>query len=105
VFLAIVVAAGYLAMAFVPPYWTYLSMMDPVKEAASRAARADGEERAREALLAQAKGLGLTLDEDAVQFSRQEAEQVVTVSWDVPVELPRYRHTLHFRIEKRSLVP
>jgi hypothetical protein len=104
VFLLIVVAIGYTAAAFVPPYWAYLSMMDPVKEAAFEAAGPRGEESARKDLLARAVDLGVPLDEEGVQFSRVEAEQIIRVSWDVPVSLPIYQHTLHFQIEQRSLL-
>lgn len=105
VFLLIVIVVGYLAVAFVPPYWTYFSMLDPVKEAALTAASPAGEEAARARLLSQASQAGLALDEDAVEFVRLEAEQVVRVRWSVPVELPRYRYTLRFNIERRSLLP
>jgi hypothetical protein len=104
-FLLTVVVIGYLAAAFIPPYWTYFSMMDPVKEAALAAAHPRGEEPARERLLIQAREAGLTLDEEAVQFSREEAEQVVSLRWSVPVELPRYRYTLRFHIERRAFLP
>jgi hypothetical protein len=105
VFLLIVIVVGYLAVVFVPAYWTYFSMLDPVKEAAIMAASPAGEEAARARLLREARQAGLALDEDAVEFVRLEAEQVVRVRWSVPVELPRYRYTLRFNIERRSLLP
>jgi hypothetical protein len=55
--------------------------------------------------LNEARRNGLTLDEDNVVFSRQGEEQVVSVRWSVPVDLPRYRHTLRFHIERRSVAP
>ncbi len=103
-FLAVLGGLGYLAAAFTPPYWTYLSMQDPVKEAAMSAGRG-GEDRARAELLSRAQALGLELDEEAVEFEQDGLEQVVRVAWSVPVDLPRYRHTLHFHIEKRSPIP
>lgn len=104
VFLAILAAAGYLASLYIPPYWTYLSMHDPVKEAAMNAGRG-GEAKARAELVARARDLGLLLEEEAVEFVQEGPEQVVRVDWAVPIELPRYLHTLRFHIEKRSPLP
>ena len=103
IWLLLLAGGGYAAAKLLPPYWTYLSLVDPVKEAAMTAAQ--DEAKARATLLAKAKELGLDLDEDAVECRRDEGGQVVRLSWSVPVEMPRYRHTLRFSIEKRSLAP
>jgi hypothetical protein len=90
-------------MAFTPPYWTYLSMQDPVKEAALVAVTArDGETAARADLLRKARDLGLRLDEAAIEFLRDGQELVVRVSWVAPVQLPRYRYDLRFHVEQRA---
>ncbi|MFB3817816.1 MAG: hypothetical protein ACE147_09155 [Candidatus Methylomirabilales bacterium] len=104
VFLLILGGLAYLASLYIPPYWTYLSMQDPVKEAAMSAGRG-GEAKARAELLARARDLGLALEEEAVEFVQDGPEQVVRVDWAVPIELPRYVHTLRFHIEKRSPLP
>lgn len=102
-FLLLLVGGFYLATLYGPAYWTYLSMFDPVQEAANTAAsRSGGEEKARRQLLERARAEGLELDEEAVQIVREEVEVVVRVSWTVPINLPRYPQTLHFSIEKRS---
>jgi hypothetical protein len=98
----LVVAAGiYLAMKYVPPYWTYLSMQDPVKEAAMAAVTQAGEASARSELIRRARDNGLDLEDENIQIIREGPILVVRVAWVTPVELPRYRHVIHFRIEQR----
>ena len=98
----LVVAAGiYLATKFVPPYWTYLSMQDPVKEAAVAVVTSSDEPRARAELMRRAGDEGLALDENNIAIAREEGMLVVRVTWVAPVELPQYRYNLHFRIEER----
>src|SRR5512139_779920 len=104
VFLGLLAALGYLVSVYIPPYWTYLSMQDPVKEAAMTGSRG-GEAKARAELVSRARDLGLELPEEAVEFVQDGPEQVVRVDWSVPIDLPRYRHTLRFHIEKRSPLP
>jgi hypothetical protein len=101
--LLLLAGVAYAAAKYVPPYWTYLSLMDPVKEAAMQAAR--DEAKARVSLLAQANALGLDLEEDAVECTKDETSEIVRLTWSVPVDLPKYRHTLRFSIEKRSPLP
>jgi hypothetical protein len=104
-FILVVVAAIYAAILFIPPYWTYLSMQDPVKEAALTAVTArEGETLAREQLLRKSRDLGLRLEDESIEFVQEGQELVVRVSWAEPVDLPRYRHILHFRIEQRVSV-
>ncbi len=106
IFLLVVAAGVYLAAKFIPPYWAYLSLMDPVKEAALTAAmRQDNEDRARAQILAAAKEQGLNLAEDNVEFTRGPDGTTVRVSWVAPVELPRYRYDLHFSIEQTAHLP
>ena len=98
----LVVAAGiYLAIKFVPPYWSYLSMQDPVKEAAMAVVTSTDEARAKAELIRRAKNEGLALDENNIEIAREEGMLVVRVTWVEPVELPQYRYNLHFRIEER----
>lgn len=104
-FLLMVGTGAYLAVKFIPPYWTYLSLQDAVKEAAMAAAGRAGEERARADLMRRAREAGLDLADEDVQFTREESQLVVRVSWVTPVELPRYRYDLRFRIEKRTPLP
>ena len=100
-FILVVVAGIYAAIKFVPPYWTYLSMEDPVKEAAMAMLSSTNEQSARAELIRRAKQQGLTLDEDDIEIARDSSVLVVRVSWVTPVELPRYRYDLHFRVEER----
>jgi hypothetical protein len=95
----------YLGIKFIPPYWDYLSMMDPVKEAAMAASAREKEDRIRADLIAKAKRLGLDLTDENVEFIQNGNIVVVRVAWEVPVDLPRYRHTLSFRVESKSLAP
>jgi len=44
---------------------------------------------------------GLALNEDNIEIVREEGMLVVRVTWVAPVELPRYRYNLHFRVEER----
>ena len=70
-FLLLVAIGIYLAVKFVPPYWTYLSLQDPVKEAAMAAAGQSGEDRARADLIRRAREEGLNLGEEDIQFTRE----------------------------------
>ena len=95
----------YLGAKFIPPYWDYLSMLDPVKEAAMAAATRGKEERIRADLIAKARQIGLELTAENIVIAQDGNAVVVRVAWEVPVDLPRYRRTLSFRVESRSLAP
>lgn len=100
----LVAAAGvYLAAKFIPPYWTYLGMMDPVKEAAMAmvSGPSASETLVRADLIRRAKAQGLTLEDDDIDITQDGTMLVVQVTWVTPVELPRYRYDLRFRIEER----
>jgi len=97
----VVVVGIYLGIQFVPPYWTYLNMTDPVKEAAMSIFTSADEARAKAELVRRAGIEGLTLDQDNIEIAREEGMLVVRVSWVAPVELPRYTYNIHFRIEER----
>lgn len=97
----VAVAGIYLAIKFGPPYWTYLSMEDPVKEAAMALVAATDEQSVRAELIRRAQEQGLTLDDEGIDVTRDETMLTVRVAWVAPVELPRYRYNLHFRIEER----
>ncbi len=100
-FILVVAAGVYLASKFIPPYWTYLSMQDPVKEAAMASVMAAGEGRARADIIRRAQEQGLTLSEDNIEFRREGPMLVVRVTWVASVELPRYRYTIPFLVEER----
>ena len=102
-FVLMVVALVYLATKFVPPYWTYLSMMDPVKSAAMTMAtsRSSDDPRMRTELIRQASENGLTLDNDNIEISQDGSVLTVRLTWVAPVELPWYRYDLHFQIAER----
>lgn len=104
-FILVVVAGIYVAMLLIPPYWTYLSMQDPVKEAALTAITVrDGEAAARADLLRKSRDLGLRLEDENIEITREGQELVVRVTWVEPVDFPRYRHSLHFYVEQRVSV-
>jgi len=106
VFLLVVAALLYVANKLIPPYWAYLSLMDPVKEAALLAAmREGGEVQARAQLLAAAKAQGVDLAEDDIEFTREASGLTLRVSWVAPVEFPRYRYDIHFSIEQTAHHP
>jgi len=101
-FVLVVGVGVYLAISLVPPYWTYLSMQDPVRDAAVTAATArDGEATARADILRKARDIGLHLEDENIQIVHEGQELVIRVSWVEPVELPRYRYDIHFRVEQR----
>lgn len=104
-FLLLVATGIYLAVKFAPPYWTYLSLQDPVKEAAMAAVGPNGEDKARAELLRRVREAGLDLADEDIQFIREGSQLVVRISWVAPVELPRVRYDLHFRIEQRRPLP
>ena len=104
--LLVLVGGIYLGAKFIPPYWAYLSMLDPVKEAALAAAtRGGNEERIRTGLIVKAKQFDFELDGENVEFVREGNVVVVRVTWEVPVDLPRYRYTLRFRVESQTPAP
>ena len=98
----LVAAAGiYVAINFIPPYWTYLSMQDPVKEAAMAAAARGDEARVRADLILRAKELDLALEDDNIEITRDGPMLLIRVSWVACVDLPRYRYDIPFRVEER----
>ncbi len=99
----LVVAGGlYLAVKLVPPYWIYLSMQDPVKEAAMAMATHGDEARARAELIFRAKEQGLALEEENIEINRDGPMLVIRVSWVASVQLPRRRLDIPFQIEERA---
>jgi hypothetical protein len=100
-FILVVVAGIYLAIKFIPPYWTYLSMKDPVKEAAMAILSATDEKSVRADLIRRAKQQGLAIDDENIEITREGTMLVIRVTWVEPVELPRYRYDLRFLVEER----
>jgi hypothetical protein len=105
--LLLVVGVGVVAaIKLVPPYWRYLSLQDPVKEAAVAAvSRPGGEPAAQEELIQRAAALGLTLGEEHIEFIRDGSRLTLRVRWSETVELPGYRTTIPFKIEHRVPAP
>ena len=99
--LLVLVGGIYLGAKFIPPYWAYLSMLDPVKEAAMAAATRGNAERIRTGLVGKAKQFGFELAEENIEIVQDGNLMVVRVAWEVPVDLPRYRYTLHFHVESK----
>jgi len=105
-FLLVLAVAVVAVIKIVPPYWTYLSLQDPVKEAALTAvSRLGGEQAAREELVRRAADLGLGLGEENIQFVRDGSMLILRVRWSEAVELPGYRTTIPFQIEHRIPAP
>ena len=105
-FLLVAVALLYVANRLIPPYWAYLSLMDPVKEAAMLAAATQGgEARARAQLLTAARAQGVDIAEDDIEFIQEASGLTLRVSWVAPVEFPRYRYDIHFSIEQTAHHP
>jgi hypothetical protein len=103
--LLVLAGAGYVGSKLVPPYWDYLSMQDPVKEAALAFSRRAQEAAVREELIGRAKAIGVVLEEENVDIGQRGNFAVVRVSWEVPVDIPLYRRTLRFRIEQAVPAP
>jgi hypothetical protein len=91
----------YLGVKYVPPYWTYLSMQDPVKDLAYHVGQW-GEERVRKEIIVRAKEQDLELTEEQVEVRLDNNQAMVRVTWEVSVDHPRYRHVLKFEIEKSA---
>lgn len=100
-FLLVVAAGIYLGMKFIPPYWAYFNLQDPVRDAARTALTQSGEPGARKELIARAKEEGVTLTDDNMSFTQEGPMLVMRVAWVARVELPRYRYNIPFRIEQR----
>lgn len=103
--LVVLVGMGYVGSKLIPPYWDYLAMQDPVKEAALAFSHRTKEDAVRAELIARAKGLGVVLEEENVEIGQEGSLAVVRVAWEVPLDLPMYRRPLRFRIEKGVPAP
>ena len=101
VFVLVVVVGVYLAGKFIPPYWSYLSMQDPVKEAAMLAVSGASEAAVRADIMRRAREQDLRLTEENIDIAREDGTLVVRVAWVARVELPRKPYDLSFRIEER----
>jgi len=66
------------------------------------AMRGGDEARIRTSLIMTAKQFGFELAEEDVEFVRDGNFVVVRVAWEVPVNLPRYRHILRFHVESQT---
>jgi hypothetical protein len=105
-FLAVLAVGCFLAIKFIPPYWTYLSLQDPVKEAAMTAvSRTGGEEAARADLIRRAAEQGVSLGEENIRFIRDGSMLTLRVRWSETVDLPGYRVRIPFQIEQRVPAP
>jgi hypothetical protein len=101
-FILVVGVVVYLVISLVPAYWTYLSMQDPVRDAAVTAVTTrNGEATARADLLRKARDMGLHLEDENIEIVHEGQELVIRVSWVEPVDVPRYRYDIHFRVEQR----
>ena len=100
-FILVVAAAIYLATKFVPPVWTFLSMQDPVKEAAMAVVSQPDEKRLRADLIRRAKEQGLELEDENIEITRDGVMLVIRVKWVAQVDLPGYRYDIPFQIEDR----
>ena len=92
----------YLATVYVPPYWAYMSLQDPVRLAADTAAGKRDEDKARAEIIEAARGVDLALTEENIEIFSRDSLVIVRVSWSVPIRLPGDRHTLRFTIERSS---
>jgi len=105
VVLLVLAGVGYVGMKLIPPYWDYLSLQDPVKEAVVAYARHGKEAEVRAELIARARQIGIALDEERVDIGQEGNQVVVRVAWEIPLDIPLYRRSLRFRIEKGVPAP
>jgi hypothetical protein len=105
VVLLVLAGLGYVGTKLIPPYWEYLSLQDPVKEAAIVYARQGKEAEVRAELITRARQIGIALDEERVEIGQEGNQIVVRVAWEVPLDIPLYRRSLRFRIEKGVPAP
>jgi hypothetical protein len=98
----VLILGVYLALKFVPPYWTYLSMQDPVKEAALALVRPGADEaKVRANLISRAADQGLAITDDSILIDQEGPLLVVRLTWTASVDLPGVRYRIPFRIESR----
>ena len=107
VLLTLSVLAGlvYLGIKLGPPYWNYLAMQDPVKEAAMAVSRRTPEAEIRKVLIARAQATDVALEDENIEILQRGNFAVVRVSWEVPLDIPMYRRTLQFQIEQAVPAP
>jgi hypothetical protein len=95
----------YLGFKLGPPYWNFLAMYDPVKEAALAVTRRVPEADIRAGLIARARDTDVTLDEENIEILQRGNFAVVRVRWEVPLDLRVYRRSLRFEIEQAVPAP
>jgi hypothetical protein len=103
--LAVVAGLVYCGIKLGPPYWNYLSMYDPVKEAAMAVSRRTPEAEVRAGLIARARATDVALEDEDIEILQRGNFLVVRVSWEVPLDVPMYRRTLRFEIEQAVPAP
>ena len=104
--LLILVCAGYAAYKIVPVYVNNFQLEDYIREQTpfwlTNHATTDS---VRSSILAQARELGLPINEDQVHVEANAARVVVTIDYTVPIDLKAFTLTLHFtpHSENRAL--
>jgi hypothetical protein len=102
IFILVLVSGFYMGGKVAPPYWAYLSMKDPVKEAAMFAASGAAEPMVRATIIRRAAEQELSLTDENIDITREDGVLVVRVAWVAHVDLPRKPFDLSFRIEERA---
>jgi hypothetical protein len=103
--LLILLAGIYAGIKLVPPYWTYLGMQQPVKEAALLASRPNGEALALQKIVTAGKEYDLELTEEQIEITITAETLTLRVTWEEPVEFFRYRKVLRFTVESSAPAP
>lgn len=103
--LAVLAGLVYFGTKLGPPYWNYLAMHDPVKEAAMAMSRRVAEAEVRAGLIARARATDVVLEEENIEILQRGNFAVVRVNWEVPLDIPMYRRTLQFHIEQAVPAP
>lgn len=93
--LLVLVALGYLALKFAPPYLQHLRFREAMRNQ-TLTAEVQTDEEIRRSLLATAEELGIPLDPRRLVVRRARGTITISADWTVEVVLPKIRRVLHF---------
>jgi hypothetical protein len=97
----VIVAAIYLGVELVPPYYTNYEFQDAINNAALLATNSGrSDEAIQEGVFKQAQQLGIQISQEDIKVQRTGAQFTGSVSIEVPytihVNMPGYPFDLHF---------
>jgi hypothetical protein len=97
--LLVIVALGYVGYKFIPHYMSHFELKDALNEIAvyrAAGARTGSEKTIQQEVMAKAKELEIPLKREDIKVKMEGEKVYITVTYTVPVELPKMVYTLNF---------